>query len=144
LDSIALGKGKGMAEQGYNTQEVWEIQPSFASIYCVVSVLHDKLHWQDSPSNWSIVKELVKCKMKQSHLRTFSTSRGLHLIPGELLSVTEQDALFEDLLKEHVDCMEQPKLLKELIHQIKDNKLLSNHGNVARTSRINGSKNNKA
>jgi hypothetical protein len=40
--------------------------------------------------------------------------------------------------------MEQPKLLKELIHQIKDNKLLSNCGNVARTSRINGSKNNKA
>jgi hypothetical protein len=40
--------------------------------------------------------------------------------------------------------MEQPKLLKELIHQIKDNKLLSNHGNVARTSGINGSKNSKA
>jgi hypothetical protein len=61
-----------------------------------------------------------------------------------LLSVTEQDALFEDLLKEHVDCMEQPKLLKELIQQIKDNKLLSNCGNVARTSGINGGKNNKA
>ena len=40
--------------------------------------------------------------------------------------------------------MEQPKLLKELIHQIKDNKLLSNCGNVARTSGINGGKNNKA
>jgi hypothetical protein len=39
--------------------------------------------------------------------------------------------------------MEQPKLLKELIHQIKDNKLLSNHGNVARTRGINGGKNNK-
>jgi hypothetical protein len=63
---------------------------------------------------------------------------------GELLSVPEQDAWFEDLVKEHVDCMEQPKLLKELIHQIKDNKLLSNNGNVARTSGINGSKNNKA
>jgi hypothetical protein len=61
-----------------------------------------------------------------------------------LLSITEQDALFEDLVKEHVYHMEQPKLLKELIHQIKDNKLLSNCGNVARTSRINGSKNNKA
>jgi hypothetical protein len=61
-----------------------------------------------------------------------------------LLSITEQDALFEDLVKERVDHMEQPKLLKELIHQIKDNKLLSDHGNVARTSRINGGKNNKA
>ncbi len=40
--------------------------------------------------------------------------------------------------------MEQPKLLKELFHQIKDNKLLSNHGNMARTSGINGSKNSKA
>jgi hypothetical protein len=39
--------------------------------------------------------------------------------------------------------MEQPELLKEHIHQIKENKLLSNHGNVARTSGINGSKNNK-
>jgi hypothetical protein len=61
-----------------------------------------------------------------------------------LLSVTEQDALFEDLVKGHVDHMEQLKLLKGLIHQIKDNKLLSNCGNVARTSRINGGKNNKA
>jgi hypothetical protein len=40
--------------------------------------------------------------------------------------------------------MEQANLLKELIHQIKDNKLLSNRGNVARTSGINGSENNKA
>jgi hypothetical protein len=40
--------------------------------------------------------------------------------------------------------MEQLKLLKELIHQIKDNKLLSNHGNAARTSVINGGENNKA
>jgi hypothetical protein len=39
--------------------------------------------------------------------------------------------------------MEQTKLLKELIHQIKDNRLLSNCGNVARTSGINGSKNDK-
>jgi hypothetical protein len=40
--------------------------------------------------------------------------------------------------------MEQPKLLKELIYQIKDNKLLSDRGNEARTSRINGGENNKA
>jgi hypothetical protein len=125
-------------------QEVWEIQPSFAGVYCVVSGLSNKLHWQDFPSNWSVIKELVKCKMKQSHLRTFSTSRGPRLIPGELLSVTEQDTLFEDLVKEHVDRMEQLQLLKGLIHQIKDNKLLSNHGNAARTSGINGGKNNKA
>jgi hypothetical protein len=84
------------------------------------------------------VQDQAKC------LRTFSASRGPHLIPGELLSVKEQDALFEDLKKEHVDHMEQLKLLKELIHQIKNNKLLSNCGNVARTSGINGGENNKA
>jgi hypothetical protein len=38
--------------------------------------------------------------------------------------------------------MEQMNLLKELIHQIKDNKLLSNRGNAARTSGINGGENN--
>jgi hypothetical protein len=136
--SSHLVKERGWLNKGYNMQEVWEIHPSFAGVYCVVSGLHDKPHWQDFPSNRSIIKALVKCKTKQSRLRTFSASRGPHLILGELLSVTEQDALFEDLL------MEQPKLLKEFIHQIKDNKLLSNHGNVARTSGINGGKNNKA
>jgi hypothetical protein len=40
--------------------------------------------------------------------------------------------------------MEHTNLLKELIHQIKDNKLLSDHGNVAWTSGINGGENNKA
>jgi hypothetical protein len=35
-------------------------------------------------------------------------------------------------------------VLKELIRQIKDNKLLSNCGNMARTSGINGGKNSKA
>jgi hypothetical protein len=40
--------------------------------------------------------------------------------------------------------MEQSNLLNELIHQIKDNKLHSDHGNVARTSSINGGENNKA
>jgi hypothetical protein len=40
--------------------------------------------------------------------------------------------------------MELPKLLKEDTHQIKDNKPLSNHGNAARTSGINGGENNKA
>jgi hypothetical protein len=98
-----LSKERGQLNKGYNMQEVWEIQPSFANIHCVVSGLHDKPHWQDFPSNWSIIKELVKCKMKQSHLRTISASRGPHLIPGELLSITEQEALFEDLIKKHVD-----------------------------------------
>jgi hypothetical protein len=37
-----------------------------------------------------------------------------------LLSITEQDALFEDLVKEHVDHMEQLNLLKERIYQIKN------------------------
>jgi hypothetical protein len=122
----------------------WEIQPSFASVYCVFSGLHDKPHWQDFPSNQSVIKALVKCKTKQSHLSIFSASRGPHFIPRELLSLKEQDALFEDLLKKHVDHMEQPNLLKELIYQINDNKLLSNHGNMARTSGTNGSKNSKA
>jgi hypothetical protein len=40
--------------------------------------------------------------------------------------------------------MEQLNLLNELIHQIKDNKLCSDHGNVARTSSINDGENNKA
>jgi hypothetical protein len=78
-----LVKQRGQLNKGYNTQEVWEIQPSFAGIYCVFSGLRNKPHWQDFPSNWSIIKELVKCKTKQSCLRSFSTSRGPHLIPGE-------------------------------------------------------------
>jgi hypothetical protein len=61
-----------------------------------------------------------------------------------LLFITEQDALFEDLLKEHVDRMEQPNLLKQLIHLIQDNKLLSDCGNAAMTSSINGGDNSKA
>jgi hypothetical protein len=142
--ALHLVKERGWLNKGYNTQEVWEIQLSFASVYCVVSALRDKPHWQHFPSNQSVIKELVKCKTKQSCLRSFSASRGPHLISGELLSVTEQDALFEDLLKEHLDHMEQPNLLRELIHQIQDNKLLSKCGNVARTSSINGGKNNKA
>jgi hypothetical protein len=40
--------------------------------------------------------------------------------------------------------VEQSNLLNKLIHQIKDNKLLSDHGNMARTSSINGGENNKA
>jgi hypothetical protein len=142
--ALHLVKQRGQLNKGYNTQEVWEIQPSFVGVYCVFSGLCDKPHWQDFPSNWSVIKELVKCKTKQSCLRSFSASTGPHLIPGELLGVTEQDSLFQDLLKEHVNHMEQMNLLKELIHQIKDNKLLSDCGNVARTSGINGGENNKA
>jgi hypothetical protein len=78
-----LVKQRGRLNKGYNTQEVWEIQPSFAGIYCVFSGLCDKPHWQDFPSNRSIIKELVKCKTKQSCLRSFSASRGPHLIPGD-------------------------------------------------------------
>jgi hypothetical protein len=101
--ALHLVKQRGQLNKGYNTQEVWEIQPSFAGVYCVFSGLRDKPHWQDFPSNWSVIKELVKCKIKQSRPRSFSASRGPHLIPGELLSVTEQDSLFQDLLKEHVN-----------------------------------------
>jgi hypothetical protein len=109
-----LVKQRGQLNKGYNIQEVWEIQPTFAGIFCVFSGLCDKPHWQDFPSNRSIIKELVKCKTKQSSLRSFSASRGPHLIPGELLSITEQDSLFQYLLKEHVNHMEQTNLLKEL------------------------------
>jgi hypothetical protein len=91
--SLHLVKERGQLNKGYNMQEVWEIQPSFASVYCVVSGLCNKPHWQDFPSNRSVIKALVKCKTKQSCLRTFFTTRGPHLIPGELLSITEQDAL---------------------------------------------------
>jgi hypothetical protein len=84
---------RGWLNKGYNTQEVWEIQPRFAGVYCVFSGLRDKPHWQDFPSNRSIIKELVKCKTKQSCLRSFSASRGPHLILGELLSVTEHKTI---------------------------------------------------
>jgi hypothetical protein len=71
-----LVKQRGQLNKGYNTQEVWEIQPSFAGVYCVFSGSCNKPHWQDFPSNWSVIKELVKCKTKQSRLRSFSTSMG--------------------------------------------------------------------
>jgi hypothetical protein len=126
LDSIALGKGKGTAEQ--RLQYVRGIKTVLSLGYASNKLPFKPVHHQGT------------YEVPDSHLRTFSaSSRVPHLIPGELLSVTEQDSLFEDLLKEHVDPMEQPKLLKELIHQVKDNKLLIDHGNVARTSRINGS-----
>jgi hypothetical protein len=85
--ALHLVKERGQLNKGYNTQVVWEIQLNFASIYCVVSGLCDKWHWQDFPSNWSIIKELVKCKTKQSCLRTFSTSRGPHLILGARVAI---------------------------------------------------------
>jgi hypothetical protein len=69
-----LVKQRGWLNKGYNTQEVWEIQPSIAGVYCVFSGLCDKPHWLDFPSNRSVIKELVKCKTKQSRLRYFSTS----------------------------------------------------------------------
>jgi hypothetical protein len=72
--ALHLVKQRGWLNKGYNTQEVWEIQPSFAGIYCVFSGLCDKPHWQDFPSNRSVIKELVKCKTKQLHLRSFSAS----------------------------------------------------------------------
>jgi hypothetical protein len=117
--SLHLVKERRQLNKGYNVQEVWEIQPSFVGDYCVVSGLCSKPNWQDFPSNQSVIKALVKCKTKQSHMRTFSASRHPHLFPGELLSITEQDTLFEDLVKEHVDHMEQPKLLKNLFTKSK-------------------------
>jgi hypothetical protein len=42
--ALHLVKQRGQLNKGYNTQEVWEIQPSFASVYCVFSGLCDKPH----------------------------------------------------------------------------------------------------
>jgi hypothetical protein len=112
LDSITLGKGKGTAEQFLCKRYGKFSQALPAFTVFSLGYMRDKLHWQDILSNQSIIKELVKCKMKQSCLGTFSASMGPHLILGELLPITEQDALFEDLVKEHVDHMEQLNLLK--------------------------------
>jgi hypothetical protein len=104
-------QGKGTAEQRLQYSRSMGNSAKLCRRLLCCSGLRNKPHWKDFPSNWSVIKELVKYKTKQSRLRTFSTSRGPHLIPGEWLSATEQDALFEDLLKEHVDCMEQSNLL---------------------------------
>jgi hypothetical protein len=42
--ALHLVKERGWLNKGYNTQQVREIQPSFAGVYCVVSGLPDKLH----------------------------------------------------------------------------------------------------
>jgi hypothetical protein len=81
--ALHLVKQRGRLNKGYNTQEVWEIQPSFAGVYCVFSGLRDKPHWQDFPSNWSPIKEWVKCKTKQSCLERGSVSPGVPALVGQ-------------------------------------------------------------
>jgi hypothetical protein len=63
--ALHFAKERGQLNKGYNIQEVWEILPIFAGVYCVVSGLCNKPHWQDFSSNWSIIKELVKCKSRR-------------------------------------------------------------------------------
>jgi hypothetical protein len=43
--ALHLVKRRGRLNKGYNTQEVWEIQASFAGVYCVFSGLRDKPHY---------------------------------------------------------------------------------------------------
>jgi hypothetical protein len=98
-------KDRGWLNIGYDTQEVWEIQAGFKGVYCVFSGLHDKPHWQEFPVKWCKVQHLVKNWTKQP-IKTFSASKGPpHFIPGELLSVTDQEILYQDDIKVHVDHM---------------------------------------
>jgi hypothetical protein len=83
---------------GYNTQEVLEIQAGFKDMHCVFSGLHDKPNWQEFPVKWSRVQHLVKNWTKQP-LQTFSASKDPQFIPGELLSITDQDILYQDFLQ---------------------------------------------
>jgi hypothetical protein len=83
---------------GYNTQEVLEIQAGFKDMHCVFSGLHDKPNWQEFPVKWSRVQHLVKNWTKQP-LQTFSASKDPQFIPGELLSITDQDVLYQDFLQ---------------------------------------------
>jgi hypothetical protein len=107
-------KERGWLNIGYNTQEVWEIQASFEGVYCVFSGLHYKPHWQEFPVKWSKVQHLVKNQTKKP-LQTFSASKGPHFIPGELLSVTDQDVLYQDIFNGHVHHMNHSEQLDDLL-----------------------------
>ncbi len=98
-------------------------------MYCVFSGLYDKPHWQEFPVNFSKVQHLVKNRTKQP-LWIFSASKGLHFIPGELLSVPDHDILYEDVMKGHVDCINHWEQLDDLLPQNRE-KYVSDQGNAA-------------
>jgi hypothetical protein len=66
LDSITLGKGKGMAEATKVTIHKRHRKFSQALLaFTVLSLGHaTNHHWQDFPLNLSIIRELVKYKTK--------------------------------------------------------------------------------
>ncbi len=113
----------------------------FKVVYCVFSGLRDKPHWEEFPVQWSKLQHLVKNQTQQP-LQTFSASKGLHFIPGELLSVTDQDILYQNVIKGHVHHMNSEQL-NNLLPQIRENNL-SDQGNAAWTSGINGGENTSA
>jgi hypothetical protein len=78
---------------------------------------------------YSKVQHLVKNRTKQL-LWIFSASEGLHLIPGKLLSVTDHNILYEDVMKGHVDCINHREQLDNLLPQIRE-KHVSDQGNAA-------------
>ena len=114
----------------------------FEGVYSIFSGLRDKPHWQEFPVNHSKVQHLVKNRTKQP-LQTFPASKGPHFIPGELISVTDHDVLYEDVMKGHVDRMNHREQLGDLLPQIRD-KHVSDQGNAAQTSGINGGENTSA
>ena len=95
----------------------------------VFSGLRDKPHWQEFPVNHSKVQHLVKKRTKQP-LQTFSASKGPHFIPGELISVTDQDIFYQDVIKDHAHHMNHWEQLDDLLPQIRV-KHLSDQGNAA-------------
>jgi hypothetical protein len=56
--ALHLVKQRGWLNKGYNTQEVWEIQPSFAGVYCVFSGLRDKPIGRISPQTGPSLRNL--------------------------------------------------------------------------------------
>jgi hypothetical protein len=117
-------------------------QGGFEGVYCVFSGLHHKSHWQEFPVKWSKVQHLSKNWTKQP-LQTFSASKGWHFIPGELLSITDQDILYQDIFKGHVHHMNHSEQLDDLLPQIREENLCD-QGNAAQTSGINCGENSSA
>jgi hypothetical protein len=85
-------------------------------VYCVFSGLHDTPHWQEFPVKWSKVQHLVKNWTKQP-LQTFFASKSLHFKSGELLSITDQDVLHQDIFKGHVHNVNHSEQFDDLCHK---------------------------
>jgi hypothetical protein len=119
-----LVKQRGQLNKGYNTQEVWEIQPSFAGVYCVFSGLCDKPHWQDFPSNRSVIKELLG----PAALMVARTTRRELMMRLPLEGTTKEDVMqmveatamvYKVMEEQHnVDSLvpKEPAILKDEMH----------------------------